>query len=86
MKRYIRQNTVPGNVTASDDTTIESPIRFTVNDLIDILSQIQELTDPVAFAMDEDRRLLMRVGDSMYEIGQIQTNRLPRRRVNKLEN
>jgi len=74
------------NVTASTGNSADSNNKFdfSFTDLADILNQLDELKQNVAVKNDEGK-LLLAVGDSIYEITDPNSHRYPRRRLNKRE-
>ena len=69
-----------------ENMSAESEIKFSAIDLADIFSQVEEIKNcKVAIKNDDEGRLLLAVGDSLYEILEINENRYPRRALRKLE-
>ena len=94
MKILIRQKTVPSKVHFADsdnsnDTnnsdTDKNKNVFNYVDLVNILEQINELSDFNIGISTHDSILRLTVGDSVYEISDRTNKQYPRRRLRKLE-
>ena len=92
MKKLLRSTTPPTRITVVEtDTDTKSTIdenkyRFDSRDLVDILSQIEELKNYNIAIRNDDGTLLLGIGDSIYEIDETMDKRYPRRRLRKREN
>ncbi len=59
---------------------------LTFSDLVDIINQIEELSKyNAAIKKDDDGRVLLAVGDSVYQISEPREKSYPRRRLTKLD-
>ena len=86
MKRLIIENKPPSKVPVSDENKADkNKSVFTPTDLADIIGQLDDVKDNVAIKNDDEGRLLLGVGDSVYEILPIKKNRYPRIALRKLD-
>ena len=80
MKKLLKSNVPTSKICANAENN------FSSIDIADIIQQIEELKNyNVAVKRDDEGRLLLAVGDSIYEISEINKKRYPRRAVRKLE-
>jgi len=86
MKKLVKAVSPPAEVSVSDKNKADKnkPV-FTPTDLADIIAQLDEVKDNVAIKNDDKGRLLLAVGDSIYEIQPIRKNCHPRILLRKLE-
>jgi len=82
MKRLLKK--INASSEANNADTNEDKISFSITDLVDIISQIEELNENVAIRGHEGT-LQLAVGDSIYEICDLKSQRYPRRRLRKVE-
>jgi ribosomal protein S17 len=96
MKRLLKSTTPPKTVTVSyedykdhskakAEAESKDKNRLTFGDVVDIISQVEEFSKFNVAIRNDDGRVLLAVGDSVYEIGKVMDNRYPRRRLSKLE-
>ena len=91
MKRLVKAYTPPSKVFVSDEAKTDeakadkNKAVFTPTDLADIIGQLDEVKSNVAIKNDDMGRLLLAVGDSVYEILPIKKNRYPRIALHKLD-
>jgi branched-subunit amino acid aminotransferase/4-amino-4-deoxychorismate lyase len=96
MKRLLKSTIPPKTVTVSyadyiDNSQAKAEAeskdknRLTFGDVVDIISQVEEFSKFNVAIRNDDGRVLLAVGDSVYEIGKVMDNRYPRRRLSKLE-
>jgi len=88
MKRLIKQTYPPDeiHIIKRNDNRNESRNSFSITDVVGMLSQLDELKNfNVAAKNDDEGRLLLRVGDSVYEVSKQLKRRYPRRHLRKLE-
>jgi hypothetical protein len=92
MKRLVRQEIRPKVKTQTTKTTTTKTSEkstsgnFTSVDLVDILSQLDELKNHNIAAKFDEGKLVLAIGDTRYEVSSVRDpNRYPNRRVVKLE-
>jgi len=83
VKRLIKQRVTPNNICGTDGSKNKNEI--TPVCIVDILTQIEELKDYNVAIKKDDGRLLLAVGDSVYDISEKREKRYPRRKLTKLE-
>lgn len=83
MKRLLKADSPPTEITTDKEKNTKN--KFTYIDVVDILNQIEELSDYNVAMKIEDGSLLLAVGDSVYEISKVREERYPQRKLTKLE-
>jgi len=83
VKQSANQVTIPSEPQAAKRT--ENKNAFTHYCIVDILNQLEELSDYNIAIKKDDGRCLLTVGDVVYEISEIISKSYPRRRLRKLD-
>ena len=88
MKKLIRSaQCVSASNNKPKNPTTREPVSFDARDIVEILTQIEELQDyNIAIRNDDQRRVILDIGDSSYVIQQRQAKQHPRRQIRKIEN
>jgi len=89
MKKLLKKSTTaPTEIHTSDENKKSDKIKceFTFIDIVDILQQLEELKNYNIAIKVDDGRLLLAVGDVVYEISEKRSQRYPARSLRKLEN
>jgi len=87
MKRLIVQTAAPNkvHVAGSAEDKKSNEHMFSIIDIVDIISQLEEMSDYNIAVRNYEDTLQLGIGDTIYEICDIKDQRYPRRRLRKLE-